>query len=74
MTDEIYNAAAAVFVLAAGIMLLAALSKARELYDDYTEWSTLRRRAKYRAPAYRAVAERRTLKNNRQELWRRLSK
>lgn len=70
MTDEIYNAAAAVFVLAAGLMLLAALSKARELYDDYTEWSTLRRRAKYRAPAYTDMEQRWTQHQNREQLWK----
>lgn len=74
MTDAIYNAVAAALILAAGLMLLAALSKARELYDDYTEWTTLRRRAKYRAPAYTDMEQRWTQHENREQLWRRLSK
>ncbi|MBQ9898524.1 MAG: hypothetical protein IJM44_03600 [Ruminococcus sp.] len=70
MTNEIYNAAASALTIAAGIMLLAALSKARELYDDYTEWATLRRRAKYRAPAYTDMEQRWTQHQNREQLWK----
>ena len=64
-----YEIAVTVAVLTAAFLLLVAAAKARELYAEYTEWSTLRRRAKYRVPAYTDMEQRWAIKQSRETLW-----
>ena len=64
-----YEIAVTVAVLTAAFLLLVAAAKARELYAEYTEWSTLRRRAKYRVPAYNDMERRWAVRRNRETLW-----
>lgn len=74
MTDDIYNIAVTVAVFAAAYLLLAALEKARMLISEYNEWSTLRRREKYRVPAYTNMEQRWTQHENRENLWKAVNK
>ena len=55
--------------LLATLMLIYAADKAYELYTEYNEWSTERRRAKYRRQAYKELRERETIAHNRATLW-----
>lgn len=74
MNYEIFKAAVTVAVLAAAFLLLCAISKSMELKAEYNEWSTQKRRAKYRRSAYADVYRRRCQSVNRDELWRRFVK
>ena len=65
-----YNIAVTVAVLAAAILILSAIGESRDLYEEYQEWNTERRRAEYRAKAYKAMRERQAKQNNRENLWR----
>ena len=65
-----YNLAVTVAVLAAAILILSAIGESRELFEEYQEWNTERRRAEYRSKAYRAIRERRAKQSNRENLWR----
>lgn len=69
MTDEIYNIAVTVAVFAAAYLIMAAVEKARDLYAEYSEWSTQKSRAKYRVPAYNDMEQRWTQHENRERLW-----
>ena len=69
MTNEIYNIAVTVAVLTAAFLLLVAVAKGRELYAEYSEWTTLKRRAKYRMPAYTDMERRWAIKQSRETLW-----
>ena len=57
-------------VLLAAFFILVAISKGRELYEQYTEFTVSRRRAMYRKVAYSQKAIERTIRDNRNELWR----
>lgn len=74
MNYEIFKAAVTVAVLAASFLLLCAISKSMELKAEYDEWSTQKRRAKYRRSAYADVYRRRVQSGNRDELWKVVSK
>lgn len=74
MNYEIFKAAVIVAVLAAAFLLLCAISKSMELKAEYDEWSTQKNRAKFRAPAYKQMNKRWTQRQNRDELWRRLTR
>lgn len=65
-----YNIAVTVAVLAAAILIMSAIGESRELIEEYQEWNTERRRAEYRAKAYRAMRERQAKQSNRENLWR----
>ena len=65
-----YNLAVTVAVLAAAILILSAIGESRELFEEYQEWNTERRRAEYRAKAYKAMRERQVKQSNRENLWR----
>lgn len=65
-----FNTAVAIAVLAAAILILSAIGESRELIEEYQEWNTERRRAEYRAKAYKAVRERQAVEKNRESLWR----
>lgn len=67
---KMFNAAVTVAVLAAAILIMSAIGESRELIEEYQEWNTERRRAEYRAKAYRAMRERQAKQNNRENLWR----
>ena len=74
MNYEIFKAAVIVAVLAASFLLLCAISKSMELKAEYNEWSTQKRRAKYRAPAYKQMNKRWTQHENRETLWTEVNK
>ena len=74
MNYEIFKAAVTVAVLAAAFLLLCAISKSMELKAEYDEWSTQKRRAKFRAPAYKQMNKRWTQHVNRDELWKAVNK
>ena len=74
MNYEIFKAAVTVAVLAASFLLLCAIDKAMELKAEYNEWSTQKRREKYRKPAYKQMNKRWTQHENREALWRRLTR
>ena len=74
MNYEIFKAAVIVAVLAASFLLLCAIDKGMTLKEEYDEWSTQKRRAKYRRSAYADVYRRRCQSVNRDELWRRFVK
>ena len=57
-------------VLLAAFFILVAINKGRELYEQYTEFTVSRRRAMYRKAAYNQKAIERTIRDNRNELWR----
>lgn len=65
-----YNLAVTVAVLAAAILILSAIGESRDLIEEYQEWNTERRRAEYRAKAYKAMRERQVKQSNRENLWR----
>lgn len=65
-----FNTAVTIAVLAAAILILSAIGESRELIEEYQEWNTERRRAEYRAKAYKAVRERQAVEKNRESLWR----
>ena len=65
-----YNIAVTVAVLAAAILIMSAIGESRDLYEEYQEWNTERRRAEYRARAYKAMRERQAVEKNRESLWR----
>ena len=70
MNYEIFKAAVIVAVLAAAILILSAIGESRDLIEEYQEWNTERRRAEYRAKAYKAMRERQVKQSNRENLWR----
>lgn len=74
MNYEIFKAAVTVAVLAAAFLLLCAISKSMELKAEYDEWSTQKRREKYRKPAYKQMNKRWTQHENREELWQVVNK
>lgn len=57
-------------VLLAAFFILVALNKGRELYEQYSEFTVSKRRAMYRKAAYSQKAIERTIRDNRNELWR----
>lgn len=65
-----FNTAVTIAVLAAAILILSAIGESRELIEEYQEWNTERRRAEYRAKAYKAMRERQVKQSNRENLWR----
>lgn len=65
-----FNTAVTIAVLAAATLILSAIGESRELIEEYQEWNTERRRAEYRAKAYKAVRERQVKQSNRENLWR----
>lgn len=65
-----FNTAVTIAVLAAAILILSAIGESRDLIEEYQEWNTERRRAEYRAKAYKAVRERQAKQSNRENLWR----
>lgn len=65
-----FNTAVTIAVLAAAILILSAIGESRDLIEEYQEWNTERRRAEYRAKAYKAVRERQAVEKNRESLWR----
>ena len=69
-----YNIAVTAAVLIAAFCIMYAISEGRTLKEEYDEWSTQKRREKYRKPAYKQVDKRRTMRLNREALWRRLPK
>lgn len=74
MNYEIFKAAVTVAVFAAAFLLLCAIDKAMELKAEYDEWSTQKRRAKFRAPAYKQMNKRWTQHVNRETLWTEVNK
>lgn len=74
MNYEIFKAAVTVAVLAASFLLLCAIDKGMTLKEEYDEWSTQKRRAKFRAPAYKQMNKRWTQHVNRDELWKVVNK
>lgn len=74
MNYEIFKAAVTVAVLAASFLLLCAIDKGIALKEEYDEWSTQKRRAKFRAPAYKQMNKRWTQHVNRDELWKVVNK
>jgi hypothetical protein len=65
-----FNTAVTIAVLAAAILILSAIGESRALIEEYQEWNTERRRAEYRAKAYKAMRERQVKQSNRENLWR----
>ena len=65
-----FNTAVTIAVLAATILILSAIGESRDLIEEYQEWNTERRRAEYRAKAYKAMRERQVKQSNRENLWR----
>ena len=65
-----FNTAVTIAVLAAATLILSAIGESRELIEEYQEWNTERRRAEYRAKAYKAMRERQVKQSNRENLWR----
>jgi hypothetical protein len=65
-----FNTAVTIAVLAAAILILSAIGESRDLIEEYQEWHTERRRAEYRAKAYKAMRERQVKQSNRENLWR----
>lgn len=65
-----FNTAITIAVLAAAILILSAIGESRDLIEEYQEWHTERRRAEYRAKAYKAMRERQVKQSNRENLWR----
>lgn len=65
-----FNTAVTIAVLAAAILILSAIGESRDLIEEYQEWNTERRRAEYRAEAYKAMRERQVKQSNRENLWR----
>jgi hypothetical protein len=65
-----FNTAVTIAVLAAAILILSAIGESRGLIEEYQEWNTERRRAEYRAKAYKAMRERQVKQSNRENLWR----
>lgn len=65
-----FNTAVTIAVLAAATLILSAIGESRELIEEYQEWHTERRRAEYRAKAYKAMRERQVKQSNRENLWR----
>lgn len=69
-----YNIAVTAAVLIAAFCIMYAISEGRTLKEEYDEWSTQKRRAQYRIPAYKQMNKRWTKRQNREALWRRLPK
>lgn len=65
-----YNTMITLAVLLAGLLIAYAINESVILYEEYQEWNTERRRAEYRAKAYKAVRERQIKQSNRENLWR----
>ncbi len=65
-----YNIAVTAAVLIAAFCIMYAISEGRTLIEEYQEWNTERRRAEYRAKAYKAMRERQVKQSNRENLWR----
>lgn len=65
-----FNTAVTIAVIAAAILILSAIGESRDLIEEYQEWNTERRRAEYRAKAYKAMRERQVKQSNRENLWR----
>lgn len=65
-----YNTMITAAVLLAGLLIAYAINESVILYEEYQEWNTERRRAEYRAKAYKAVRERQIKQSNRENLWR----
>lgn len=69
-----YNVVIFLAVLLAAYMLLVALSETISLCEQYSEWSTNRRRKRYRVPAYADMERRWTQHQNREQLWQEVQK
>jgi hypothetical protein len=65
-----YNIAVTIAVMIAAFCIMYAISESRDLIEEYQEWHTERRRAEYRAKAYKAMRERQVKQSNRENLWR----
>ena len=65
-----YNIAVTAAVLIAAFCIMYAISEGKTLKEEYQEWNTERRRAEYRAKAYKAMRERQVKQSNRENLWR----
>lgn len=69
-----YNIAVTAAVLIAAFCIMYAISEGKTLKEEYDEWSTQKRRAKFRAPAYKQMNKRWTQHVNRDELWKVVNK
>ncbi len=68
--EPMYNTMITVAVLLAGLLIACAVSESLTLYEEYCEWLTRKRRAKYRRNAYADVYRRRVQSGNRESLWK----
>ncbi len=69
-----YNIAVTAAVLIAAFCIMYAISEGRILKEEYDEWSTQKRREKYRKPAYKQMNKRWTQHENRETLWAEVNK
>lgn len=69
-----YNIAVTAAVLIAAFCIMYAISEGRTLKEEYDEWSTQKRREKYRKPAYKQMNARWAQHQNRDELWKAVNK
>ena len=74
MYDTTYKIA---LILAAAVIAFCIayiIEEGKALKAEYNEWSTRKRREKYRKPAYKQMNKRRTMRLNREELWKEVNR
>lgn len=74
MYDTAYKIALILAALVLAICIEYVVGEGKRLHAEYTEWSTQKRREKFRKPAYKQMNKRWTQHVNREALWRRLPK
>lgn len=74
MYDTAYKIALILAALVLAICIEYVIGESKRLHAEYTEWSTQKRREKYRKPAYKQMNKRWTQHENREALWRRLTR
>ncbi len=74
MYDTAYKIALILAALVLAICIEYVIGEGRRLHAEYTEWSTQKRREKYRKPAYMQVDKRRTMRLNREQLWKEVNR